>query len=70
MENISSGIIRKGFVKIKLAFDAEVCETERLKILERWAETMTHSDIKVIETRHTEKMSAMIARISHPHLVR
>ncbi|MBO4244941.1 MAG: hypothetical protein J6V76_02940 [Bacteroidales bacterium] len=70
MENISSGIIREGFVKIKLAFEAEVCETERVKILEHWAETMTHSDVKVIETRHTEKMSAMIARINHPHRAR
>lgn len=70
MEYLSSGIIRKGFVKIKLAFGADVCETEREKILERWAETMTHSDIKIIETRHTEKMSAMIARINHKHCAR
>ena len=70
MENISSGIIHKDIVKIKLAFGAEVCENERVKILEEWAEKMTHSDIKVLETRHTEKMSAMIARINHPHRTR
>jgi len=70
MENISSGIIRKGFVKIKLAFGADVCESERVKILERWAEKFTSSDVNIIETRHTEKMSAMIARINHPHCAR
>lgn len=70
MENLASGIIQKGLVKIKLAFGVEVTETERTKILETWAARITRSDINVLETHHYKTMSSLLARINRPHCAR
>ena len=64
MANLTwAGIISKGILKMKLAFDKSVNASERVKIMEHWAQEVSHSDIRVIETQHFDDMSSIKAVI-------
>jgi hypothetical protein len=61
-----AGIISKGILKMKLAFDKSVKASDRVKIMEHWAQEVSHSDINVIETEHFDTMSSLKAVIKRP----
>ena len=64
MANLTwAGIISKGILKMKLAFDKSVKVHERVKIMEHWAQEVSHSDISIIETQHFDDMSSIKAII-------
>ena len=67
MANLTwAGIISKGILKMKLAFDKSVNASERVKIMKHWAQEVSHSDISVIETQHFDDMSSIKATIKKP----
>jgi acyl-ACP thioesterase len=67
MANLTwAGIISKGILKMKLAFDKNVKVPERIKIMEHWAQEVSHSDINIIETQHYDTMSSIKAVIKRP----
>ena len=61
-----AGVISKGILKMKLAFDKNVKVPERIKIMEHWAQEVSHSDINIIETQHFDTMSSIKAVIKRP----
>ncbi|MBR4265747.1 MAG: hypothetical protein IKQ46_06800 [Bacteroidales bacterium] len=61
-----AGVISKGILKMKLAFDESVGASERSRILEHAAEEFAHSNISDIEICHFKEMSSLKARLIRP----
>jgi len=62
MANLSwAGIISKGILKMKLAFDKSVKAPDRVKIMKHWAQEVSNSDVNIIETKHFDTMSSIKA---------
>lgn len=60
-----TGVISKGILKLKLAFDADTCIADRMKIMENYAEGLSsNSDFSIIESHHYKDGSSLKAVIN------
>ncbi len=60
-----TGVIRKGILKLKLSFDSDVSIPDRMRIMESYAERLSNSEVRVIESHHYSDGSQMRAVINN-----
>ncbi|MBO4771393.1 MAG: hypothetical protein J5595_02520 [Bacteroidales bacterium] len=59
-----TGVVSKGILKLKLSFDSDVSIPDRMKIMESYAESLSNSNVNIIESHHYSDGSQMRAVIN------